>query len=133
MRQLEWLDGPTGGRTRTRQTPRQAIWAKRMAEYEQGVLEAQEKVTDPLAMIDEILVGKAISGRITDVDATNKEVRPGNKRATLVPVVTLDCDRDCLVPEGRDAVVDRGLRPHPGRASTRSIAMTTARRPSRSR
>jgi hypothetical protein len=101
VREFEWLDGPTGGRTRTRQTPRQAIWAKKMAEYQQGVLEAQEKVTDPLALIDEVLVGKAISGRVTDVDATNKEVRPGNKRATVVPVVTLECDRDCLVPEGR--------------------------------
>ena len=101
VRQMAWLDGPNGGRTRTRDTPRQAIWAKKMAEYEHGVLEAEEIVTDPLAMVDEILVGKAISGRVASVDLTHKEVRTGNQRATLAPIVTLECDRACLVPLGR--------------------------------
>lgn len=101
VRQLDWLDGPTGGRVRTRDTPRQAIWAKKMAEHDQGVVEAQERVTDPLAMVDEILVGKAISGQVAGVDDTHKEVRPGNKNATLTPIVTLACDRPCLVPVGR--------------------------------
>ncbi|MFZ6005762.1 MAG: hypothetical protein ACOYXM_17700 [Actinomycetota bacterium] len=100
-RQLLWLDGETGGRARTRDTPRQAIWAKKMAEYSQGVLEAQETVTDPLAMVDEILVGRAITGRVVGVDLDHKELRPGNKNATSVPVVTLQCGRRCLVPIGR--------------------------------
>lgn len=106
-RQMEWLDGPTGGRVRTRQTPRQAIGAKRMAEYWHAVVEAQEIVTDPLAMVDQIIAGKAVRGELISVDIDHKVVKPGKTNASSAPLIVLRSDRPCLIPLGRKLWWDR--------------------------
>lgn len=100
-RHLDWLNGPTGGRTRTRQSPRQAIREKVMAEYFQGTLEAEEAVSDPLALVDEILTGKAVSGRVVNVNADHSVLLPGGKRPVARPLITIESPRPCLIPVGR--------------------------------
>lgn len=53
-------------------------------------LEADEAFDDPLVMAGLDAQGLCITGTIQSVDASHKEVKPGNIRATAVPLVTIE-------------------------------------------
>lgn len=60
------------------------IWSKALEH-----LEADQAFDDPLLMADFDADGQCLSGAVTRVDSTNREVRPGGVRHTLVPLVTV--------------------------------------------
>jgi hypothetical protein len=99
---MAWMDGPTGGRRRTRQTVRQAIRARAQAEETQALLEAQEAVSDPIRMIPYLLDHKALEGTVVGYDEDHLEVKAGNKRASKVPIAELRTTRPCLIPVGKE-------------------------------
>lgn len=100
-RHLEWMNGPNGGRRRTRQTVVQAIRSRRKAEEAKGLVEAEEAITDPIRMIPYLLDHKAVEGRLVRYDAGHREIKEGNKRPSTVPIVHIRTDRPCLMPLGK--------------------------------
>jgi hypothetical protein len=99
---MAWLLGPAEGRRRTRQTVRQAIRTRAVAEQTKELVEAEEAISDPVRMIPYLLDHKAIEGTVVSYDGHNKEVKPGNVRATQVPILILRTERRCLVPRGKE-------------------------------
>jgi hypothetical protein len=99
---MEWMAGPLDGRRRTRLTFRQAIRVREDAEEAKSLLEAEEAISDPIRMIPYLLDHKALEGVVISYDHDLFEVKPGNKRATRVPALTIKTDRKCLAPVGKE-------------------------------
>jgi hypothetical protein len=101
-RHMEWMDGPSGGRRRTRQTVPQAIRTRDQAEEAKSLLEAEQALSDPIRIIPYLLDHRAIEGTVTSYDDSNREIKPGNQRASKVPVLVLRTPRPCLLPVGKE-------------------------------
>lgn len=99
---MAWMDGPTAGRRRTRDTVPQAIWARRKAEAEAAMLEAEETISDPLRLIPLLLDHKAVEGAISERDFDRSEVKHGNRRASAAPRLELRTANPSLMPVGKE-------------------------------
>ncbi|MDA8310754.1 MAG: hypothetical protein M0Z46_09095 [Actinomycetota bacterium] len=99
---MAWMNGPAGGRRRTRQTVPQAIRLRASAESERAAVEAQEAISDPLHLIPLLLDHRAVEGTLVEYDATHREVKRGKRNASRVPVVTLLTNQPCLIPVGKE-------------------------------
>jgi hypothetical protein len=98
---MAWMDGPAQGRRRTRQTMPQAIRSRAQAEAERARVEAEESISDPLRMIPHLLDHRAVEGVLVAYEADHREVKPGNTRASRVPLVTIRTTIPCLIPRGK--------------------------------
>jgi hypothetical protein len=99
---MEWMDGPAGGRRRTRDSVRGAIFARRRAESNVNLVAAEEACSDPLRMVAYLLDNKAVEGEVDPVDFDHVEVKPGNTRATSAPRIRLRTRYPCAIPIGRE-------------------------------
>lgn len=65
--------------------------ARRLESWSKALehLEADEAFDDPLVMAEFDADGQCLSGTVRALDLDNKELKPGNVRQTLVPLVTL--------------------------------------------
>jgi hypothetical protein len=97
-RHIDWVS--QGGRTRTRQTARQAAVRLQALEDAKARLEAEEACDDPLKMIPYILQNKAVEGRVLRIDADYREM--GNARMVRRPLITILSPDPCLMPRGRE-------------------------------
>jgi len=95
---IDWAAG--NGRTRTRQTPRQAALKLRALEEAKARLQAEEACDDPLKMVPYILQDKAIQGRVLRISADHREM--GNARMVRRPLVTVLSADPCLIPLGKE-------------------------------
>jgi hypothetical protein len=99
---MSWMDGPVGGRRRTRDSVRAAIFARRRSETAVSLVAAEEACSDPVRMIGYLLDHKAVEGKVDPFDFEHKEVKPGNKRATNVPRIRLTTAWPSMVPVGKE-------------------------------
>ena len=97
-RHMDWI--LQDGRTRTRQTARQAAVHLQTLEDAKARVEAEEACDDPLKMIPFILQNKAVKGRVMGINADYREM--GNARMARRPLVTLLSPDPCLIPRGRE-------------------------------
>lgn len=97
-RHIDWIS--QNGRTRTRQTARQAAVRLQTLENATARLEAEEACDDPLRMIPYILQNKAVTGRVLRIDSDYRE--RVNTRMMRRPLVTLLSQDPCLIPRGRE-------------------------------
>jgi len=95
---IDWTMGI--GRRRTRQTPRQAAILLRRLEEAKATLEAEEACDDALRMIPYLLDGKAIQGRVIQLDLNNREL--ANTRMVRRPLVVISSPDPCLMPCGKE-------------------------------
>lgn len=70
----------------------------------QEQLEADEAFDDPLVMATLDSDGLCIAGRVESVDLANREVKPGNTRASLVPLVRLELENQTRLLPGADVL-----------------------------
>ncbi len=96
-RHMDWVSQQ--GRTRTRQTARQAAVRLQTLENAKARLEAEEACDDPLKMIPFILQHKAVMGRAVQINTEYRE-RVSTKMMRR-PLVTLLSPDPCLIPRGR--------------------------------
>lgn len=68
------------------------------------LLEAQKAFDDPLIMAEFEAQGQCVSGIVTFADISNKEVKAGNKRATQVPLITINMMSPTRLLMGTDLV-----------------------------
>jgi hypothetical protein len=94
---LDWV--VTGGRRRTRQSPRQAAMTMRRLEDAKDRLLAEEACDDPLRMIPYLLATKAVEGRVVRIDLDHKAVV--RVRAMRRPLLTLLSPDPCPMPRNR--------------------------------
>jgi hypothetical protein len=99
---MGWMDGPVGGRRRTRDSVRGAIFARRHAETAASLVTAEEACSDPIRMIGYMLDHKAVEGQVDAFDFDHTEVKPGNSRATNVPRLRLMTASPSMVPVGKE-------------------------------
>jgi hypothetical protein len=95
---IDWM--AQGGLRRTRQTARQAIKTVHSLEDAKDRLLAEEALDDPVRMIPYLLDGKAIEGRVTDVDLDHFETP--KQRSVRRPLVTIRSDVERPIPAGKE-------------------------------
>lgn len=74
------------------------IWSRAQED-----LENDEAFDDPLVMAELDAEGRCVCGEVREIDVENREIKPGNTRASLVPIVTLGVAATPQLLEG-DAV-----------------------------
>ncbi|MBM3775350.1 MAG: hypothetical protein FJW37_09335 [Acidobacteria bacterium] len=87
------------GRTRTRQTARQAAQMMKERERAQQLLDAEEACEDSLKMLPHILANRAVFGKVVSVDREHKERGP--KNMVRRPLIVLESPDPCLIPRGK--------------------------------
>jgi hypothetical protein len=65
-------------------------------------LKIDEAFDDPLVMAEFDAEGSCVSGRVSNLDIDNREVKPGNKKATLAPILTVQTAVEPQLLEGED-------------------------------
>lgn len=99
--QMAWMDGPAGGRRRTRENHEQAFRARRVGENAAALVEAQEAVSDPVRLIHSLVAHQAVAGTVVNLDRGRKVVKPGKKNRSAAPLVTLRTTFPCLMAKGK--------------------------------
>jgi hypothetical protein len=99
---MSWMDGPVGGRRRTRDSVRAAIFARRRSETNSSLVAAEEACSDPVRMIRYLLDHKAVEGKVDAFDFEHREIKPGNTRATNVPRIRLTTASPSMIPVGKE-------------------------------
>jgi hypothetical protein len=99
---MNWMDGPVGGRRRTRDSVRGAIIARQRSETAVTQVAAEEACTDPIRMIGYLLDHKAVEGKVDPFDFDHREIKPGNQKATNVPRIRLTTAWPSMVPIGKE-------------------------------
>lgn len=97
---MAWMNGPAGGRRRTRMTARNAALRLDALERAQTRLIAEEAIDDPLRMAPILLAGKALAGKVIARDVERREVISG--RNCLRPSITVRTCEPCAMPRGAE-------------------------------
>lgn len=97
---MAWMNGPVGGRRKTRMNPRGAAMRLDVLERAKTVLAAEEAIDDPLRMAPHLLGGKALAGKVVWHDPTRREMING--RHCLRPSVTVRTQEPCTIPRGTE-------------------------------
>jgi len=97
-RHIDWT--AAGGFRRTRQTARQAITTMHRLEEAKARLLTEEALNDPLRMIPYLLDGKAIEGKVVQVDLNYAEI--ARVRTVRRPLVTIVTDTERPLPMGKE-------------------------------
>lgn len=131
---IDWT--AQNGRTRTRQTARQAAVRLGKLEDAKTRLQAEEACEDPLKMIPYILLNKAVQGRVVRIDADHRE--KANVQMVRRPLVTILSLDPCLIPRGKELwwtgaadgrpYVVHEVRPDTGGGSIVTLKLTTSSR-----
>ena len=75
------------------------LWSKTLEH-----LQADQAFDDPLLMADLDADGQCLSGAATNVDNTNREVKPGGSNRSLVPLVTVSLESTTRLLPGQKVV-----------------------------
>lgn len=97
-RHIDWIS--QDGRTRTRQTARQAAVRLQTLEDAKARLQAEEACDDRLKMIPYILQNKAVEGQVVWINADYREI--GNVKLVRRPLITILSPDPCLMSPGRE-------------------------------
>ena len=121
------------GRTRTRQTSRQAAIRLQALEDAKARLSAEEACDDPVKMVPYILENKAVQGRVIRVNADHSEL--ATARMVRRPLVTILSPDPCLIPRGKElwwtlssdgrSYIVEDVRPAPNGGSIVTLKLTT--------
>ena len=97
-RHVDWIS--QDGRTRTRQSARQAAVRLQSLEDAKARLLAEEACDDPLKMIPYILQNKAVEGSVLRINTEYRELV--NARSARRPLITILSPDACFIPRGRE-------------------------------
>jgi hypothetical protein len=96
---IAWMNGPAGGRRRTRRAPRAAAMELGRLEAAQARCNAEEAIDDPLRMAPVVLAGKAVAGEVVQCEPDHRENIGGSNLKR--PRVTLHSPEPCAMPIGK--------------------------------
>jgi hypothetical protein len=96
---ISWINGPVGGRRRTRRAPRAAAMELGRLEAAQARCTAEEAIDDPVRMAPLLLAGKAVAGEVVQYEPDHRETIGGKNLKR--PRVTLHSLDPCAMPIGK--------------------------------